>query len=118
MLEYCTKGWVILGESKPTLGSNYTKVFVFYIKKRQLTLYFCKFTFGNHQQKNWMFITVVFTQPGNTAQTSHVNIFANLRLKTIKNSEKFMAKIIINNVYTYEKYMAKININIEIRNRP
>ena len=102
MIEYCTKGWVILGESKPTLGSNYTKVFVFYIKKRQLPLYFCKFTFGNHK-KTYMFITVVFTQPGNTAQTSHVNIFANLRLKTIKNSEKFMAKIII---------------NIEIRNRP
>ena len=40
MIEYCTKGWVILGESKPTLGSNYTKVFVFYIIKRQLTLYF------------------------------------------------------------------------------
>ena len=97
MLEYCTKGWVILGESKPALGSNYTKVFEFYIKKRQLPLYFCKFTFGNHK-KTYMFITVVFTQPGNTAQTSHVNIFANLRLKTNKNSEKFMAKIIINNV--------------------
>ena len=43
MLEYCTKGWVILGESKPALVSNYAKVFVFYIKKRGN----CPFIFAN-----------------------------------------------------------------------
>ena len=85
MIEYCTKGWVILGESKPALGSNYTKVFVFYIKKRQLTLYFCKFTFGNHKKNLYVYHCCLYTAREHSAKFA----CEYLRKPTLKNNYKF-----------------------------